>query len=144
MEIRKRTKVLEGSNCGWCDNATEHSSPPIVTRPTVSDHRCPERLVLVLTPARIQTSPERHFISRLEFRRSAEPEVVVILETRFTVGKCNSPFLQTADEFGRDAGITELPCCIPHVPATDITVRAAWSVSELGRPNRQVLRDRVL
>jgi hypothetical protein len=53
----------------------------------------------------------------------------VILETRFTVGECNSPFLQTPGEFGRDTGITELSRCIPHVPATDIAVRAARSVS---------------
>jgi hypothetical protein len=36
MEIGKRTKVLEGANCGQCDNAAENGGSPVgLTKPTV-------------------------------------------------------------------------------------------------------------
>jgi len=62
--------------------------------------------------------------------------VALVLDTRCTVGVCKSPLLQAPDEFGRDAGFTELLCRLPYLPATDIPVRAWWSVSVPVRPKR--------
>jgi hypothetical protein len=52
-------------------------------------------------------------LMRLERKaESNEPVSAVtaalVLETRCAVGECNPPLLQAPDEFGSDAGITEL------------------------------------
>jgi hypothetical protein len=72
------------------------------------------------------------------------PRYPIVLDTCCPVDVLNSPFLQTRNEFGCDAGLAESLSRLPYFPATNIPVVTRWTVRVHEAGHRQVHGDRVL